>query len=1049
MALAVAGALAVPFVFTTTLVRYYLKHSDYAPFHITLDRATLGPTGRLTLRNLLVHDIREHTGRPLLSVSAARIDFAWTQLGQRRVHLIDVDGLQLYLRAANDQPLSLLRLANPPDAPSSAVATAPASAPASAAASTPPFWFDELVITGSAHVEGFEAWTQFLPDSMKAGIPLKLHAQTTGNARQPTRDLALVLGDPEASDSAPALAARLSLKPDPDGDIDVTLSNVSLRRASVSLAPETIAKFLPRFAAAPADLRRRYDVSLDALQITGLLETGRDMRFTGDIDLRGLDIVARSEGTPLSLDSFALSVHVVAPFGEDFPKTLHVSGGTCTFEVLQGGPWRLSKATANFELSDEVFTLAQWQAGFAGGLMMGSLDWPINSGSPSRGSISIRDANSATVLARLPDDLRVQIPLTVDGPISAKLSFANEDPQRPAGRIELSTGDNLRLESARAAVLGPIVLKNAALTAELSWPDQLWSVPEVTRGSLRAEAISVIGLDLTDLSGTFLLNSGSLALDELHAALGTDGTLTAAARINTTTWSPDALALSATNIPGAAAASWLPPDVQLEGTLALTLACEHPETAPQDYAFTAALGLSDPYTMRVHDGKATAAGGLTINLTGSVGSDFHSNLSGTLKLEHLKSLTCDEALLAQLRPGQTPLFKGAADLGLDSLTLEGKVATTPTAFAGKLEFAGLDAHATLAGGSTLELENLALSGPLALPLDSPALPDLLAHSSANPLTLAFDHFGYGQNTLDDFTACLILDKGKLSVGPDAQCAFAGGTITAAAEVDLLRPALMSATLKLKQIDQAIISQNMLPERFSAEGIVDGEISITRDPRDHLVGSIELTSDTAGRLKLDRELSQKLLAPAARAAAIDAGATLPPSFDQIVTGQLANYPYTTGKLTARDSGEDLELMLNYTRVALTPGEPGYGVKVTVEGHDVLNNYPLHIKGLTLALAHYTVPEVLAKASGFAALIAEPHPPILATQPATATAPSAAPATAPATMPLTAPVTAPAAAPATAPSTRAATTLASSPPRPSATIPATTYPAAPRTATRPRP
>ena len=116
-AVVAAAALAAPFVFTGTLVRYYLAHSDYRHVSVRFRSATLSFMGRLTLQGLEIDEPGE-AGHKLLSADKVQVAFSWTALSSKHFESLVLENLDVALHPGPDAPATLLGLLTPaPPAP--------------------------------------------------------------------------------------------------------------------------------------------------------------------------------------------------------------------------------------------------------------------------------------------------------------------------------------------------------------------------------------------------------------------------------------------------------------------------------------------------------------------------------------------------------------------------------------------------------------------------------------------------------------------------------------------------------------------------------------------------------------------------------------------------------------------------------------------------------------------------------------------------------------------------------------------------------------------
>ncbi len=981
-AAAIVGAVLAsgPFVFTTPLVRYYLAHSDFAPYGITFEKARLSPTGSLSIDNLVIQDVEQSARETLVSADRVRLDFSWTQVWQQRMQTVDVSGLQVYLRAGREQPLTIMSLLKLSDyvSGSPSATTRPAA--------RVPLWFDQLLLSGMVHVEGFEAWQKALPETVGGEIPLQLRIQSSGSRDLPTRNISLLMGERDVLlGTLPSLGARLTIKPQRSGDYEIAIDGISLRRCHAVLSAVQLSALIPGFDRCDPAFQRAFDSSADAIQLSGKLTLGGASQIDVNLDVGNFAVAARPENPPLNLDNCSLQARIQAPLDETFRKTLRISGATISWDALQCGPWRLSRASADFELDNSGLDIIKAQAAFSDGTLVCSAIWPLDARFPSRGTINARAVNAARILARLPDDLRNQLALTVDGTLSGKLTFTSQTDDKFSGYVELGTGDDFQIQSSRTAGLGAVVLHNASINGQMDWSGNAQEWPALTKGMFHADGLSLAGFSFKDLSADVLFQDQIVSVKSLHSVLGQDSRLTFSGSYDFSDGSIAAASLSASHVTSAALASWLPAGMEVETAADLSVMLTRPSAQDDPYAINATLVLPERSTISLNEGLATISGHPVVAAYATVARDFQSSFNAQIKAVGFKAVGVDDALLQQLTHLPSHPFKNGLTLSWYAISAALSSDSAHPHLSAIIDVSGLDGNAMLDSGSAFEVKNCSLNAAMASPWSTA---DPLRQVTCSSAIIALDKLTSGTNTLGNLHAQATLDKGQLVFSPEFKVSFAGGTITGTAQIDLPMGSLASANLKFTHLDQAVLTANLAPDRFTAEGMVSGEVAIKRNDRDQLVGNIELATEGPGVLHFDHETAEKQIAPVAREAAL-AVSTLPPTFDQIVTDQLANYPYSSGMVKASDQDGELRIHLDYSRTPLMPGDPGYGVKVQIAGRDVLANYPISLKWLTVTIPQTSVAQVVAKATGFFESHAAPRKltPSQATQPA-ATAPAAA-------------------------------------------------------------
>ena len=145
----------------------------------------------------------------------------------------------------------------------------------------------------------------------------------------------------------------------------------------------------------------------------------------------------------------------------------------------------------------------------------------------------------------------------------------------------------------------------------------------------------------------------------------------------------------------------------------------------------------------------------------------------------------------------------------------------------------------------------------------------------------------GQNVFTGVSGNLAADKGRIAITHGASSA-AEGTITGEASFSS-KGRLETLHLGFNEAAQQALLRHLYPGLLTAEGVAGGTLTLARGdgPPGILAGALEWTAERPGRLLLSR----------AAAAAVAGDAAAPG-----VIGQLADYPYATGKATFVDEAD---------------------------------------------------------------------------------------------------------------------------------------------------
>jgi len=229
-----------------------------------------------------------------------------------------------------------------------------------------------------------------------------------------------------------------------------------------------------------------------------------------------------------------------------------------------------------------------------------------------------------------------------------------------------------------------------------------------------------------------------------------------------------------------------------------------------------------------------------------------------------------------------------------------------------------------------------------------------------------------QNVFTELCGNFAVASGKARV-TDGSLKFADGAIKG--DADLTLPSQLDTLhLTFTGLHQEVLTRALYPDVFTAEGPISGSLTLEGQ-----IGLISVTADQPGILKISRDASRGTFAPVARAALGSQDTILPGNFDDIVSAQLADYPYLQGNATFRDSPRGMTIDINYRRRPLQEGDPGYNVPVTLAGQQIRANLPIHISGSSITMVNYSIRHMLQALVGFRNDLVAPasHP---ATRPA---------------------------------------------------------------------
>lgn len=968
-----AALIATPFLFTGAIVRHLLARSAYRVFQPEFHAASLNPLGAVTLFDVTLHDTGDRAGQLLLTAREVRLTFSWSDVFSGRFKTIDLEGVRAAARTGADCPLTLLQLGAPPASTASTPAPAtPAATRGAPVAPAPPF--DTLTAHGEIVFADFGPPASAFGLDPGDALPLSAHIGAGALPDGLLWDVSLLLGDPESKNlTDPVLGARAHITSTAETS-RIHIDSLTLTNLSADLSQKLLAS-----AHLPPTLARGYAAHLDRLQAAGTVYLAPAPSIDVAVEVHELSAKASGD-TPLAIDRLSATTRVRGPLTSSPLADLSFSRAHCTFDGAQVGQFRLTRASADLSISAGEIGFSELEAsvGEAGAQVHASAAWDLVNNIPSRADIDLRFVNLSTLGARLPAALRPYLPPVSEGHIDARLFITDAEPNRIVAHLDLSAPDRAVVDAAQlpAAVAPYLPFRESSPTlsfssfaggATLTWSGRFSDLPDITSGHLALGSLSAAGeaVDpqqlLSNVSADFAVVRGFARLDDLSIDLPASGKIGAFARYDLTRHSLSAAALNITGLDARAFIPWFPQETALAGRLDFSLRFNG---LGQPATLDASL-LND-VTLRLPDGTLRLTGSPTLSLRAT------PSANGALRVETatLKGPTTLSAsapfvnyfrTLAGDRPSSSSSFmerfKDGAVTTIDKLELAGQVDIVRGLYAGSIKLTNLDAGSVPGAPSPTRIDDLSVAATVSLPYTAPARTTISsAHLTAAQLTL-------GDNEFTSFKADASLGDGKLQA-PSVAFIFADGAFRG----DLLfvlpaqgAPALDHLSLKATHLNQATITKNLFPERFTAEGFATLNVAL-RQVGDTCTGSVEITAEAPGVLKFSKELSQGTFAPAAEAAAKIAQSLIPPNFQQIVVDQLANFPYTTGTTRMVDAPGGAELRLDYNRAPLKSGDPGYAIPINIAGQPNVANFPVNLKNLTIRLKDMSVAELLTRVLG---------------------------------------------------------------------------------------
>jgi hypothetical protein len=269
--LVLAAILAAPFLLTTRLVNFALAQV-FPANRPSVGSATLRLSGRLVLRDLLLHDTGSLARRPLVMAREIDAAFGWRELLSRQIREIRAENVIVYLRSNGPSQLSLMDLLF--------VLSKPGSSAASNRASRP-LWVGTLDVHGVVHLEAIR---RFAPAN--SDLPMGFQMSMSGARVDPSRHFLVVIGKVRQTEEIPEKPGFIAIEPAPQADVAfglradvetqpvaggmrVIVHRLATSQADVTIEADSLRQFAP---ALPREVQGSIETSVANLWASGELD---------------------------------------------------------------------------------------------------------------------------------------------------------------------------------------------------------------------------------------------------------------------------------------------------------------------------------------------------------------------------------------------------------------------------------------------------------------------------------------------------------------------------------------------------------------------------------------------------------------------------------------------------------------------------------------------------------------------------------------------------------------------------------------------------------
>ncbi len=996
-ALVLAG-LATPFVFTSSLLRYYISHSAYRDLPVRFRKATLSPTGRLTLYDLEIND-RDGSGRHLLFAEQAVVTFNWLHVTSSRVQTVQLENLELWLHPGKKTPLSLLGLLD-----ASASATGPAVPDAGArGADRGGFWCDDVIVSGHVRIADYDPWMPLVRVRNDDPIPVRLAAHFAGTPADPRMKMSLLLGDSDIP-GRPFLTGIVKTQ-NLAGDTVFEFERLHLG----NIAPQFSESLLRDMPNLPSALRHPVDGRFDRLILSGTLAVGREVTINASAELRDFSAqstVGAGSASPggaatvtapreeseraFAVEHLNAATHVegkltAAPF-----RDLKFTRSHCAWDTLQLADWRVLKGVADVQLEGGELSLLDLQADCADVHVKATAALNLSTGILTRGRLSTSRISIQHLRERLPAAASKWIPEALEGNVEARVSLNESARDFIVTHVEIVGPEGLTFNvpgPTTAPAVRPggkwrgedwpgAALSNGVLSGDVLWHFGADWRPEVSHGRLTADQLLLIspaargregGTALNRIKSDFDLTRDKFRLDDFYADLPGNGLLALEGNVLLADGSCEDLVLRLNAVDLALVNPWLPAGWTLTGEADSEWHADLAPRAASLDSLDASLALGSQVVLTRPDARLLVAGTPVLSLHLTTDRRTGNVEIPSAEIKGVGAAVVDAGFVQVVRSAaekaeQKSLvelcnqIESGVNIAFNQISFDGLIG--PTKAAGNLSWGGMNIASESETGQP-SLQNMKFRAEVAADLGPGYVPRAETVRVSKGMFEA-ERLVLGPNEFTGLTGNVAAQGQEVRV-TEGVVMVAGGRVDAEATVKF-DGSLERMKLDFLGLQQQVLFQNFKPDVFTAEGPISGRLLLETGRDGRLAGNMEVTADGPGRLKLTRQTSAASFAPVARAAMQTPDMVLPADFEEIVQAQLSDYPYLTGKALLKEDESGLHLKLSYDRAPLQEGDPGYGVPVTVAGQKVKANLGFELSGGTVTL-HRTAVELVRQFLGY--------------------------------------------------------------------------------------
>jgi hypothetical protein len=246
----------------------------------------------------------------------------------------------------------------------------------------------------------------------------------------------------------------------------MTIERLQTRNIKASIEVDTLRHYTTKL---PADLHGPIDADLGALDVSGLIGSGRGdaMEFSGSIRLHDLSVRSPAGGKhAFALDRLTAAGSVESPLNPWAPAALKVLDGLMQWATLSYNNNALNNLDASWRLDSQMLMIERVAAEILDGHISGMLAWDLGTHAIPQCDVQLKSINMHAALANLSPEH-----LDAEGSASGFLHLVLNEEGELSGRLDLAfDGPGIlrigEIEEVRQMLVGNVGLALAGLALQ-------------------------------------------------------------------------------------------------------------------------------------------------------------------------------------------------------------------------------------------------------------------------------------------------------------------------------------------------------------------------------------------------------------------------------------------------------------------------------------------------------------------------------------------------------------------------------------------------------